>query len=225
MNTAVLKNVTATSEFECVAHCYQNSCCRSAHFRKILSKDGRDNCELLHAVEWEEPCNLQENRSYDYIIMVQPRRVSKFRQLILWDRNTVHNTQYSTQTMGVFLENRRHYRVPQSLWSYLTGSICESFRYSHILIALLPVDQDALRAVLKSENVSSNPEATQTRNWFGKFDRQHSIKKQTKKHYTSHDKLPSQHFKCVMTCILCWRKLREMRSLNSLNNYKLQSCF
>ena len=62
----------------------------------------------------------------------------------------------------------------------LTGGICESSRYSHILIALLRVDQAALRAVLKIENVSSNPEATQTRNWFGSFDRQYWSKQKTK---------------------------------------------
>ena len=85
LNTTVLKNVTALSEFDCGAHCYQNSCCRSANFRKIPSNDGRENCELLHAVEWEEPGTLQENGSYDYIIMVQPRRVSNLRQLFLSD--------------------------------------------------------------------------------------------------------------------------------------------
>ena len=77
LNTTVHKHLTAMSEFDCAAHCSKDSCCRSANFRKIPPHDGRENCELLHAVEREEPENLQENGTYDYLIMVQPQRVSK----------------------------------------------------------------------------------------------------------------------------------------------------
>ena len=77
LNTTVHKHLTAMSEFDCAAHCSKESCCRSANFRKIPPHDGRENCELLNAVEREEPGNLQENGTYDYIIMVQPQRVSK----------------------------------------------------------------------------------------------------------------------------------------------------
>ena len=75
LDTTVLRHLNALSEFDCAAHCYNNSCCRSANFKKIRSKDGRENCELLHAVEAEEPENLQENETYDYLTMVQPQRV------------------------------------------------------------------------------------------------------------------------------------------------------
>ena len=77
LNTTVHKHLTAMAEFDCAAHCSKESCCRSANFRKIPPHDGRENCELLHAVEREEPGNLQENGTYVYIIMVQPQRVSK----------------------------------------------------------------------------------------------------------------------------------------------------
>ena len=77
LNTTVHKHLTAMSEFDCAAHCSKDSCCRSANFRKISPHDGRENCELLHAVEREEPGYLQENGTYDYLIMIQPQRVSK----------------------------------------------------------------------------------------------------------------------------------------------------
>ena len=64
------------SEFDCAAHCSKDSCCRSANFRKIPPHDGRENCEFLHAVEREEPEKLQENGTYNYL-MIQPQRVSK----------------------------------------------------------------------------------------------------------------------------------------------------
>ena len=79
LNTTVHKNLTAMSEFDCAAHCSKDPCCRSANFRKIPPHDGREHCELLHAVEREEPENLQENITYDYLIMIQPQRVSKDR--------------------------------------------------------------------------------------------------------------------------------------------------
>ena len=69
LNSTVHRVLNALSEFDCGAHCYHNACCRSANFRKIPNVDGRENCELLHAVEWEEPGNLQKKRnlrlSYD----------------------------------------------------------------------------------------------------------------------------------------------------------------
>ena len=77
LNTTVHKHLTAMAEFDCAAHCSKDSCCRSANFRKIPPHDGRENCELLHAVEREEPENLQENGTYDYLIMIQPETVSK----------------------------------------------------------------------------------------------------------------------------------------------------
>ena len=77
LNTTVHKHLTAMSAFDCAAHCSKDSCCRSANFRKIPPHDGRENCELLHAVEREEHENLQENRTNDYLIMIQPQRVSK----------------------------------------------------------------------------------------------------------------------------------------------------
>ena len=77
LNTTVHKHLTAMSEFDCAARCSKDSCCRSANFRKISPHDGRENCELLHAVEREEPENLQENGTYDYLIMIQPETVSK----------------------------------------------------------------------------------------------------------------------------------------------------
>ena len=81
LNTTVLKHLNALSEFDCGAHCYQNPCCRSANFRKIPSEDGRENCELLHVVEWDESGNLQENGRYDYLIMVEPQRVRLLHEL------------------------------------------------------------------------------------------------------------------------------------------------
>ena len=76
LNSTVHRVLNALSEFDCGAHCYHNACCRSANFRKIPSVDGGENCELLHAVEWEELGNLQENETYDYLMMLQPQRVS-----------------------------------------------------------------------------------------------------------------------------------------------------
>ena len=77
LNTTVYKHLTALSEFDCGAHCYHNTCCRSVNFRKIHWYDGRENCELLSSVVWEEPNNLKENAIYDHLVMVQPQRVSK----------------------------------------------------------------------------------------------------------------------------------------------------
>ena len=77
LNTTVHKHLAAMSEFDCAAHCSKDSCCRSANFKKIPPHDGRKNCEFLHAVEREEPENLQENGTYDYLIMIQPQRVSE----------------------------------------------------------------------------------------------------------------------------------------------------
>ena len=76
LNTTVHKRFNASSKFDCGFHCYDNTCCRSVNFRNIPSEDGRENCELLHAVGREEPGNLQQNETYDYFIMVQPERVS-----------------------------------------------------------------------------------------------------------------------------------------------------
>ena len=81
LHSEVHKRLNATSEFDCGAHCYHDSCCRSANFRKIHSKDEQGNCELLHAVEWEKRGKVQKNHTYDYLIMLQPQRVS-----IIWKR-------------------------------------------------------------------------------------------------------------------------------------------
>ena len=78
MNTTVHKHLNALSEFDCGVHCYHDSCCRSANFKKLPCEDGGENCELLHAVEWEEPGKLQKNETYDYLIMVQPQKVSSY---------------------------------------------------------------------------------------------------------------------------------------------------
>ena len=50
---------------DCAAHCFREFCCRSANFRKIRVNDGRENCELLHALAEEEPGELERNENYD----------------------------------------------------------------------------------------------------------------------------------------------------------------
>ena len=54
---------------DCAAHCFREFCCRSANFRKIRVNDGRENCELLHALAEEEPGELERNENYDYLVV------------------------------------------------------------------------------------------------------------------------------------------------------------
>ena len=57
----------------------KNESCRSANFRKTDNCQGQENCELLKAVDSEEPENLKEDNNFDYYILLQPHRVSMVR--------------------------------------------------------------------------------------------------------------------------------------------------
>ena len=54
---------------DCAAHCFREFCCRSANFRNIPVSDGRENCELLHAIAEEEPVKLRRKVIYDYLVV------------------------------------------------------------------------------------------------------------------------------------------------------------
>ena len=54
----------------------KNESCRSANFRKTDNCEGFENCELLKAVDSDEPENLKKDDNFDYYILLQPHRVS-----------------------------------------------------------------------------------------------------------------------------------------------------
>ena len=65
----VYKYINVLFPMDCAAHCFREFCCRSANFRKIPSNDGKENCELLHALAEEEPWELEINEIYDYLVV------------------------------------------------------------------------------------------------------------------------------------------------------------
>ena len=77
LNTTVIKYVHAKSGVDCIIQCMlKNESCRSANFRKTDNCQGQENCELLKAVDSEEPENLKKDDNFDYYILLQPHRVS-----------------------------------------------------------------------------------------------------------------------------------------------------
>ena len=80
---------------DCAAHCFREFCCRSANFRKIPSNDGKENCELLHALAEEEPWELERNEIYDYLV-VGRGEVSKLCEMnivVLFKYNEIKRSQ------------------------------------------------------------------------------------------------------------------------------------
>ena len=68
------KYINVLFSIDCAAQCFREFCCRSANFRNIPFKDGRENCELLHGVHAlaeEEPGNLERCDNYDYLVVGQ----------------------------------------------------------------------------------------------------------------------------------------------------------
>ena len=63
------KQIMVLFPMDCAAHCFREFCCRSANFKKTPFEDGKENCELLHAVAKEEPENLKRNDNYDYLVL------------------------------------------------------------------------------------------------------------------------------------------------------------
>ena len=77
LNTTVINYVHATSGVDCIMQCLlKNESCRSANFRKTDNCEGYENCELLKAVDSDEPENLKKDDNFDYYILLQPHRVS-----------------------------------------------------------------------------------------------------------------------------------------------------
>ena len=54
------KYINVLFPMDCAAHCSRDFFCRSANFRNIPVRDGRENCELLHAIAEEEPWEVKE---------------------------------------------------------------------------------------------------------------------------------------------------------------------
>ena len=73
----VYKYINVLFPMDCAAHCFREFCCRSANFRNILVNNGKENCELLHALAEEELGKLERNDTYDYLV-VGRGEVSKF---------------------------------------------------------------------------------------------------------------------------------------------------
>ena len=69
LQATVYKYINVLFPKDCAAHCFREFCCRSANFRNIPVSDGRENCELLHAIAEEEPVKLRRKVIYDYLVV------------------------------------------------------------------------------------------------------------------------------------------------------------
>ena len=75
MNSTVIKHTHAASGVECVLLCMQDDeTCRSINFGK--NSEPTKNCELLNDVDSERPNLLERDESYDYYVLLEPKRVS-----------------------------------------------------------------------------------------------------------------------------------------------------
>ena len=79
------KEINVLFPMDCAAKCFLEFCCRSANFRKIPSKDGKENCELLHTIAKEVPAEkLKRNDSYDHLMLGQEEVSIAFKLMIYW---------------------------------------------------------------------------------------------------------------------------------------------
>ena len=76
LNTTVIQYERANTGMECILECVlKNESCRSINFRKNTNYD--NNCEFLKDVDSEVPKDLLlKNESFDYYILLEPKRVS-----------------------------------------------------------------------------------------------------------------------------------------------------
>ena len=115
LNTTVINYVHATSGVDCIMQCLlKNESCRSANFRKTDNCEGFENCELLKAVDSDEPENLKKDDNFDYYILLQPHRVS-----VVW---------YVTQSVSKSTGHSQLVKIVKcpmlllhSVWSKLSG--------------------------------------------------------------------------------------------------------
>ena len=82
LNTTVIQYVQANTGMECILECVlKNELCRSINFRKNTNYD--NNCEFLKDVDSEVPKDLLlKNESFDYYILLEPKRVSIYLTII-----------------------------------------------------------------------------------------------------------------------------------------------
>ncbi len=84
LDTKVIKYVHAESGVDCIIQCMlQDKSCRSANFRKTVTCGGNENCELLKAVDSEEPGSLKQDENFDYYILLEPDRVSTVEYVLI----------------------------------------------------------------------------------------------------------------------------------------------
>lgn len=76
-DSEVIKIVHAQSGLDCILQCVlQDKSCRSANFRKRSVINETENCQLLYRIDSENPKFLQKDERFDYLILLQPNRVS-----------------------------------------------------------------------------------------------------------------------------------------------------
>ena len=73
---------------DCAAHCFREFCCRSANFRNIFVSDGRENCELLHAIAEDEPEKLKRKVMYDYLVVGRGEVSEMLKRIYYFNSNT-----------------------------------------------------------------------------------------------------------------------------------------
>ena len=73
----VIEIIHAQSGLDCILQCvFQDKSCRSVNFRKISFINETENCQLLYRIHSEKPQLLYKDERFDYLILLQPERVS-----------------------------------------------------------------------------------------------------------------------------------------------------
>ena len=76
-DSEVIKIVYAQSGLDCIQQCVlQDKSCRSVNFRKNSVANDSENCQLLYRVDSENPKFVHKDERFDYLILLQPNRVS-----------------------------------------------------------------------------------------------------------------------------------------------------
>ena len=73
----VIEIIHAQSGLDCILQCvFQDKSCRSVNFRKISFINETENCQLLYRIDSEKPQLLYKDERFDYLMLLQPERVS-----------------------------------------------------------------------------------------------------------------------------------------------------